>query len=114
MRPHAAEIDIPAAGHGFQHIAMTGLIELRKIGRFRQKTYPRMQRINPFILGNFQYTQSNDLLSNSTYYVRAYAVTENNIVVYGNEISFVTAAASQVVGEITGTIFTPEAVEKPL
>ena len=54
-------------------------------------------------VGNFQYTQSSDLLSNSTYYVRAYAVTENNIVVYGNELSFVTTAATQI-QQLTGPI----------
>ena len=31
------------------------------------------------------------LQSNTTYYVRAYAITENNITLYGNEVSFTTA-----------------------
>jgi hypothetical protein len=56
-------------------------------------------------VGDFQYTNlSSDLLSNSTYYVRAYAVTENNIVVYGNELSFVTLAVGQT-GPGGGIVF---------
>jgi hypothetical protein len=35
------------------------------------------------------------LNSNSTYYVRAYAITENNIASYGNEISFTTLSVGQ-------------------
>jgi len=35
------------------------------------------------------------LNSNTTYYARAYAVTENNISVYGNEVSFTTLSVGQ-------------------
>ena len=35
------------------------------------------------------------LNSNNTYYVRAYAVTENNISAYGNEVSFTTLSVGQ-------------------
>lgn len=48
-------------------------------------------------IGSYDYTTSgffnngDFLQSNTTYYVRAYAITENNITLYGNEVSFTTA-----------------------
>jgi hypothetical protein len=44
------------------------------------------------------------LNSNNTYYVRAYAVTENNISAYGNEVSFTTLSVGQA-GPGGGIIF---------
>ena len=44
------------------------------------------------------------LNSNTTYYVRAYAVTENNITVYGNEVSFTTLTVGQK-GPGNGIVF---------
>lgn len=49
--------------------------------------------------------QDNHLLnSNTTYYVRAYAVTENNISAYGNEVSFTTLSVGQA-GPGGGIVF---------
>ena len=49
--------------------------------------------------------QDNHLLnSNTTYYVRAYAVTENNICAYGNEVSFTTISVGQA-GPGGGIVF---------
>jgi hypothetical protein len=36
------------------------------------------------------------LMPNTTYYVRAYAVTENNIHIYGNEVSFQTLPVGEI------------------
>lgn len=47
---------------------------------------------------------SSILKSNTVYYVRAYAVTENNITTYGNEISFRTLAVGQA-GPAGGIVF---------
>jgi hypothetical protein len=44
------------------------------------------------------------LNSNTTYYVRAYAVTENNISAYGNEVSFTTLSVGQT-GPGGGIVF---------
>jgi hypothetical protein len=44
------------------------------------------------------------LNSNTTYYVRAYAVTENNISLYGNEVSFTTLSVGQT-GASGGIVF---------
>ena len=44
------------------------------------------------------------LNSNNTYYVRAYAVTENNISAYGNEVSFTTLSVGQA-GPGGGIVF---------
>lgn len=44
------------------------------------------------------------LNSNTTYYVRSYAVTENNISVYGNEVSFNTLSVGQT-GPSGGLVF---------
>jgi hypothetical protein len=44
------------------------------------------------------------LKSNTTYYVRAYAVTENNITIYGNEVSFTTLSVGQT-GPAGGIVF---------
>lgn len=44
------------------------------------------------------------LNSNTTYYVRAYAITENNISSYGNEVSFTTLSVGQV-GTGGGIVF---------
>jgi hypothetical protein len=44
------------------------------------------------------------LKPNSTYYVRAYAVTENNISAYGNEVSFTTLSVGQT-GQGGGIVF---------
>ena len=46
----------------------------------------------------FEYTINNlaeSFLPNTTYYVRAYVVTENEVVVYGNQISFTTLSIYQ-------------------
>jgi hypothetical protein len=44
------------------------------------------------------------LNSNTTYYVRAYAVSENNICVYGNEVSFTSLSVGQT-GPSGGIVF---------
>jgi hypothetical protein len=44
------------------------------------------------------------LIPNTTYYVRAYAVTENNISAYGNEVSFTTLSVGQA-GPGGGIVF---------
>jgi hypothetical protein len=44
------------------------------------------------------------LLPNTTYYVRAYATTENNITFYGNEVSFTTLGIGQI-GTGGGIVF---------
>ncbi len=44
------------------------------------------------------------LKSNTTYYVRAYAVTENNFAIYGNEMVFTTLSIGQV-GQGGGVVF---------
>ena len=41
MRPNAAEIYIPAAGHRFEHIATACLFKTGKIGRFRSTQIDR-------------------------------------------------------------------------
>jgi hypothetical protein len=51
---------------------------------------------------NYQYVHL--LKPNTTYYVRAYAVTENNISAYGNEVSFTTLTIGQV-GPGGGIVF---------
>jgi hypothetical protein len=51
---------------------------------------------------NYQYAHL--LNPNTTYYVRAYAVTENNISAYGNEVIFTTLAVGQV-GPGGGIVF---------
>jgi hypothetical protein len=53
-------------------------------------------------LGGLEYAHL--LNSNTTYYVRAYAVTENNISAYGNEVSFTTLSVGQT-GPGGGIIF---------
>jgi len=53
-------------------------------------------------LGGLEYAYL--LNSNTTYYVRAYAVTENNISAYGNEVSFTTLSVGQT-GPGGGIIF---------
>jgi hypothetical protein len=50
------------------------------------------------------YYYTHTLNSNTTYYVRAYAVTENNISAYGNEVSFTTLSVGQT-GPGGGIIF---------
>jgi hypothetical protein len=50
------------------------------------------------------YQYAHLLNSNTTYYVRAYAVTENNIVAYGNEVSFITLSVGQT-GPGGGIVF---------
>ena len=50
----------------------------------------------------YQYTHL--LNPNTTYYVRAYAITENNISAYGNEVSFTTLSVGQV-GSGGGIVF---------
>ena len=44
------------------------------------------------------------LSSNTTYYVRAYAITENNITLYGNEVTFRTLSVGQT-GPAGGLVF---------
>ena len=44
------------------------------------------------------------LSSNTTYYIRAYAITENNISAYGNEVSFTTLSIGQT-GPSGGIVF---------
>jgi hypothetical protein len=51
---------------------------------------------------SYQYTHL--LNSNTTYYVRAYAITENNIASYGNQVSFTTHSVGQV-GPGGGLVF---------
>jgi hypothetical protein len=53
-------------------------------------------------LGYYQYAHL--LNPNTTYYVRAYAVTENNISAYGNEVSFTTLSVGQA-GPGGGIVF---------
>ncbi len=50
------------------------------------------------------YQYAHLLHSNTTYYVRAYAVTENNISAYGNEVSFTTLSVGQT-GPGGGIVF---------
>lgn len=50
------------------------------------------------------YQYAHLLNSNTTYYVRAYAVTENNISAYGNEVSFTTLSVGQA-GPGGGIVF---------
>jgi hypothetical protein len=50
------------------------------------------------------YQYAHLLNSNTTYYVRAYAVTENNISAYGNEVSFTTLSIGQA-GPGGGIVF---------
>lgn len=50
------------------------------------------------------YQYSHLLNPNTTYYVRAYAVTENNISAYGNEVSFTTLSVGQT-GPGGGIVF---------
>jgi hypothetical protein len=50
------------------------------------------------------YQYAHLLNSNTTYYVRAYAVTENNISAYGNEVSFTTLSVGQT-GPGGGIVF---------
>jgi hypothetical protein len=50
------------------------------------------------------YNYAHLLNSNTTYYVRAYAVTENNISAYGNEVSFTTLSVGQT-GPGGGIVF---------
>jgi hypothetical protein len=52
----------------------------------------------------FGYQYPHLLNSNTTYYVRAYAVTENNISAYGNEVSFTTLSVGQA-GPGGGIVF---------
>ncbi len=61
--------------------------------------------------GNFDTTMSSNgyasdlnLLSNTTYYVRAYAITDNNIITYGNEVSFISLPMGET-GPGGGLIF---------
>ena len=50
------------------------------------------------------YNYSHFFNSNTTYYVRAFAITENNISAYGNEVSFTTLSVGQV-GTGGGIVF---------
>ena len=50
------------------------------------------------------YQYAHLLKSNTTYYVRAYAITENNISSYGNEVSFTTLSIGQI-GPGGGLVF---------
>ncbi len=50
------------------------------------------------------YQYAHLLQTNTTYYVRAYALTENNIYAYGNEVSFTTLPVGQV-GPGGGIVF---------
>ena len=69
---------------------------------------------NKFMIGNgigtfdtisgLDYVYSHLLNSNTAYYVRAYATTENNIVAYGNEVSFTTLTVGQA-GPGGGIVF---------
>jgi hypothetical protein len=53
---------------------------------------------------DLSYEYAHLLNSNTTYYVRAYAVTENNISAYGNEVSFTTLSVGQT-GPGGGIVF---------
>jgi hypothetical protein len=46
-------------------------------------------------ISDLGYQYAHLLNSNTTYYVRAYAITENNISAYGNEVSFTTLSVGQ-------------------
>ena len=69
---------------------------------------------NKIVIGNgigafdtitdLRYNYAHLLKSNTTYYVRAYAVTENNISAYGNEVSFTTLSVGQT-GPGGGIVF---------
>ena len=69
---------------------------------------------NKIVIGNgigtfdtisaFFYPDAHLLNPNTTYYVRAYAVTENNISAYGNEVSFTTLSVGQA-GPGGGIVF---------
>lgn len=69
---------------------------------------------NKFVIGNgigtfdtisaWSYRYDHLLNPNTTYYVRAYAVTENNISAYGNEVSFNTLSVGQT-GPGGGIVF---------
>ncbi len=48
----------------------------------------KIQTLNGFRPGEYIYTQINDLVQGYTYYVRAYAITNDNQEYYGDEISF--------------------------
>ncbi len=48
----------------------------------------KIQTLNGFSPGEYIYTQINDLVQGYTYYVRAYAITNDNQEYYGDEISF--------------------------
>ena len=56
------------------------------------------------IISGLGYQYAHLLNSNTTYYVRAYAVTENNISAYGNEVSFTTLSVGQA-GPGGGIVF---------
>jgi hypothetical protein len=53
---------------------------------------------------DLRYAYAHLLTPNTTYYVRAYALTENNISAYGNEISFTTLSVGNV-GPGGGLVF---------
>jgi hypothetical protein len=55
-------------------------------------------------LSGLGYSYAHILKSNTTYYVRAYALTENNISSYGNEVSFTTLPVGQT-GTGGGIVF---------
>ena len=55
-------------------------------------------------ISTWGYNYPHLLNSNTTYYARAYAVTENNISAYGNEVSFTTLAVGQT-GPGGGIVF---------
>ena len=55
-------------------------------------------------ISGFVYQYAHLLNPNTTYYARAYAVTENNISFYGNEVSFTTLSVGQV-GPGGGIVF---------
>lgn len=56
------------------------------------------------IISGLGYQYAHLLNPNTTYYVRAYAVTENNILTYGNEVSFTTLSVGQT-GPGGGIVF---------
>ena len=64
--------------------------------------------IGPYDVNDFAYYNNTAngpyLLPNTTYYVRAYATTENNITFYGNEVSFTTLGVGQI-GTGGGIVF---------
>jgi hypothetical protein len=70
-------------------------------------TLPAGGGIGAFDVNDYVYYDSTfqyPLIQNTTYYVRAYATTENNITFYGNEVSFTTLGTGQI-GTGGGIVF---------